>query len=211
MTHRLAEAIAKAIPKCFAESIHEVIEKSVEKSLSDVVSRSVTEGVEKAIHPLVEELPSCEKHSRKTWTTIGGRATRRTNQTTSPRTTPSSDLATALAEDRVPWVCRSAGLLRLPLAIEHGRKSGHRRKKNFPHENGESEAQTILSRRHPASTNADKNRKQSLPAIVFHVFRTDGYIRHRVFKACSLVLVRFVLVSRQGPATRCPRQTGASP
>lgn len=56
MTHRLAEAIAKAIPQCFVASIHEVIEKSVEKALCDVVSRGVADGVAKAIRSLVVEL-----------------------------------------------------------------------------------------------------------------------------------------------------------
>ena len=56
LTHKLAGAIVKAIPKGFAESIHEVIENSVEKSLSDAVSKSVTEGVAKAIQPLVAEV-----------------------------------------------------------------------------------------------------------------------------------------------------------
>ena len=48
---------------------------------------------------------------------IGGRVTRTTNQTTSARMTSPSDLATALAEDRLPWVCRSVGRLRLPSSM----------------------------------------------------------------------------------------------
>lgn len=39
------------------------------------------------------------------------------------------------------------GATGLPLAIEHGRKSGYRRKQHFQHQNGESKEQPIVTRR----------------------------------------------------------------
>ena len=94
----LAEAIGKAIPKCFAESIHEIIEQSVEKSLSDAVLRGVSKVSKKRFARLVEELALLRQaRCSKTWTTIGGRVTRTTNQTTNPTMTSPSDLSTAIA------------------------------------------------------------------------------------------------------------------
>jgi hypothetical protein len=149
LTHKLAGAIVKAIPKGFAESIHEVIEKSVEKSLTDVVSKGVTEGITKAIQPLVAEIALLREALQKNLDDDWWKGDQDNNQTTIPRMARSSELAIALAVDRVPRVCRSAGLLRLPLAIEHGRESGHRREQNVPHGHGESKEQTIISRRRP--------------------------------------------------------------
>ena len=79
--------------------------------------------------------------------------TRKRTETKSPRMTSPSDLATALAEDRVPWVCRSAGRLRLPLAIEHGREVAIGGNRTSRTKTGSPRNNRIVSRRHPASTN----------------------------------------------------------